>query len=166
MLFPRRHRESVANVFKEINVHISAFVRGQLIVACILALLYSIGLALVDLKFWLLLGIISGLGNIIPYVGFAVGITLSSIIALVQYGSVGGVMVVWIVYIVVQALEGMVISPRIIGQNVGISPLAIILGLMAGGQLFGFLGILLAIPVLAGLKVVFINVHRQIIENR
>ena len=103
---------------------------------------------------WLLLAAISGFGNIIPYLGFIIGILLSSLMALVTFGDFTHVLWVWGVYAIVQALEGTVITPRVLGESLGLSPLVIILALFAGGQLFGLLGIFLAVPTAAALRVV------------
>lgn len=151
--FPSRNRENVKKVATRINEYVSSFVRGQLLVGLVLSILYSLGLGVVGLDLWFLLAVVSGFGNIIPYLGFIVGISLSSIIAIFSGGGFGAVAQVWLVFLVVQFLEGIVISPRIIGDKVGLSPLVIILAIVAGGQIFGFLGIILAVPVAAALRV-------------
>jgi predicted PurR-regulated permease PerM len=115
--------------------------------------LYAIGLGLVGVDLWLLLAAIAGFGNMVPYLGTAVGLTLSCIMAVVTFGDVPHIAWVLVVFAVVQFLEGMIITPRIMGESVGLSPLVIILSLFAGGQLFGLLGIFLAIPAAATLRV-------------
>ena len=152
-LVPLTRRSKFVAIFKEIDTYVSAFVRGQAIVCSILFVLYAIGLGLVGVDLWLLLAAISGFGNIIPYVGFLTGIILSSLMALVTFGDVSHLLWVWGVYAIVQALEGTFITPRIMGESVGLSPLVIILALFAGGQLFGLLGIFLAVPAAATLRV-------------
>ncbi len=153
-LFPLTKRRKVSEIFNEIDMYVSSFVRGQAIVCSILFVLYSIGLGLVGVDLWLLLAAISGFGNIIPYLGFIIGILLSSLMALVTFGDFTHVLWVWGVYAIVQALEGTVITPRVLGESLGLSPLVIILALFAGGQLFGLLGIFLAVPTAAALRVV------------
>ena len=153
-LVPVTRRKRFQEVFREIDRYVSAFVRGQILVCSVLFVLYAVGLGLVGVDLWLLLAAISGFGNIVPYVGFLTGIVLSSLMALVTFGDFTHVAWVWCVYAVVQALEGMVISPRILGGSVGLSPLVIILALFAGGQLFGLLGIFLAVPAAAALRVI------------
>ncbi len=152
-LFPTRNRGKVMSIASRINNYVSSFVRGQLLVGLVLTVLYSVGLGIVGLDLWFLLGVLSGFGNIIPYFGFITGITLSTIIAVFSGGGFYLVVQVWAVFLIVQFLEGIVISPRIIGDKVGLSPLVIILAIVAGGQIFGFLGIILAVPVAAALRV-------------
>jgi predicted PurR-regulated permease PerM len=143
----------VGEIFKEIDGYVSSFVRGQIIVCAVLFVLYTIGLGILGVDLWLLLAAISGFGNIIPYAGFLVGIVLSSLLTLVTFGDLVHLLWLWGIYAVVQFLEGTFITPRILGESVGLSPLMVILALFAGGQLFGLLGIFLAVPAAAVLKV-------------
>jgi len=152
-LVPILRQRKVATVCGEIDRYVSSFVRGQIIVCTILFLLYAVGLRLVGVELWLLLAAISGFGNIIPYAGFIVGILLSSLMALVSFGDVSHVLWVWGVFAVVQFAEGTFITPKVLGESVGLSPLVIILALFAGGQLFGLLGVFLAVPAAAALRV-------------
>jgi predicted PurR-regulated permease PerM len=152
-LFPVTKRRKVGEIFKEIDGYVSSFVRGQIIVCAVLFVLYTIGLGILGVDLWLLLAAISGFGNIIPYAGFLVGIVLSSLLTLVTFGDLVHLLWLWGIYAVVQFLEGTFITPRILGESVGLSPLMVILALFAGGQLFGLLGIFLAVPAAAVLKV-------------
>jgi predicted PurR-regulated permease PerM len=152
-IFPVAKRSKVDRICHEIDGYVSSFVRGQAIVCCALFVLYAIGLGLVGIDLWLLLAAIAGFGNMVPYLGTAIGLTLSCIMAVVTFGDVPHIGWVLVVFAVVQFLEGMVITPRIMGESVGLSPLVIILSLFAGGQLFGLLGIFLAIPAAATLRV-------------
>lgn len=152
-LFPVTKRRKVSEVFKEIDGYVSSFVRGQIIVCTVLFVLYTIGLGILGVDLWLLLAAISGFGNIIPYAGFLVGIVLSSLLTLVTFGDFVHLLWLWAIFAVVQFLEGTFITPRILGESVGLSPLMVILALFAGGQLFGLLGIFLAVPAAAVLKV-------------
>jgi predicted PurR-regulated permease PerM len=152
-LFPITTRSRVDRMCGEIDGYVSSFVRGQAIVCVVLFMLYALGLGVVGVDLWLLLAAIAGFGNMVPYVGTALGIFLSSIMAVVTFGDVGHVGWVLAVFAVVQFLEGMVITPRIMGESIGLSPLVIILSLFAGGQLFGLLGVFLAIPAAATLRV-------------
>jgi predicted PurR-regulated permease PerM len=110
-------------------------------------------LGLVGVDLWLLLAAIAGFGNMVPYVGTVSGILLSSVMALVTFGDFSHVFSVLGVFAAVQLIDGTIITPRIMGESVGLSPLVIILALFAGGQLFGLLGIFLAIPAAATLRV-------------
>ncbi len=165
LFFPVLKRGKVERLAKQINGYVAAFVRGQLLVGAILAVLYGIGLKLVGVELWFLLAVISGFGNIIPYLGFAIGILLSSVMALVTFGDFQHLFLVWAVYAVVQALEGTLITPKILGDSVGLSPLTIILALVAGGTLFGLLGIFLAVPGTAALKVLLSSLHDWYMEK-
>lgn len=153
-LVPFRYRYSVVSVCKEIDGYIRAFVGGQVIVACILTVLYAIGLRIIGVELWFVLALITGLGNVIPYVGFMIGIVLSSLMALLTFGDFWHVVYVWIVYGVVQGLEGNLITPKIVGEKVGLSPLVVILAVVAGGKLFGLLGVFLAVPGAAVARVI------------
>jgi predicted PurR-regulated permease PerM len=152
-LFPITKRSRVDQICGEIDGYVSSFVRGQAIVCVVLFILYAIGLGLVGVDLWLLLAAIAGFGNMIPYVGTMLGIFLSSIMAVVTFGDFAHVGWVLGVFAIVQFLEGMIITPRIMGESIGLSPLVIILSLFAGGQLFGLLGVFLAIPAAATLRV-------------
>ena len=164
-IFPLTKRTGCLEVFREIDSYVSAYVRGQIVVCCILFILYAIGLGTLRVDLWLLLAAIAGFGNMIPYVGTAVGIFLSSVMALVTFGSFTYVGWVWGVFALVQFLEGVVITPRIMGGSIGLSPLVVILSLFAGGQLFGLLGVFLAIPTAATLRVLIRNSYQWAVES-
>ena len=164
-LFPGEKRTVVQDLLDEINGIVSAFVRGQALVACILFILYSLGLSVVGVRLWFILAVIAGFGNVIPYVGTVTGIVLSSIMALVTFGDFRHVVFVWIVFGAVQLVEGFLVTPFIVGSRTGFSPLVIILALFAGGSLFGLLGLVLAIPAAAVFKVLFSHGHRCLIAK-
>lgn len=158
MLLPVQYRKKAAAIGTEIDTYVSAFVRGQLMVGFLLCILYAIGLRVIGVELWLLLALISGFGNLIPYLGSVIGIALSTIMALVTFVSLSKVLVVWGLYAVVQFIEGSFITPQVVGEKVGLSPLAVILAIFAGGTLFGLLGIFLAVPAAAALRVLFRHV--------
>lgn len=164
-LVPITRRTRVQRIFSEIDGYVSAFVRGQFIVCSVLFVLYAIGLWIVGVDLWLLLAAVTGFGNLIPYAGFLVGIVLSSLMALVTFGDLIHVVYVWVVFALVQAIEGMVVTPRILGDSLGLSPLVIILALFAGGQLFGLLGIFLAVPAAATVRVVARHSYQAVMER-
>ena len=164
-LFPLTRRAKVASVCGEIDGYVSSFVRGQFIVCSILFVLYSVGLGLVGIDLWLLVAFITGFGNIVPYVGTISGILLSTLMALVTFGDFQHVLWVWGVYAAVQALDGTFITPRVMGESVGLSPLVIILALFAGGQLFGLLGLFLAIPAAAIVRVLVRNSYQWVLDR-
>ena len=158
--FPITRRSKVRRICSEIDQYVSAFVRGQALVCSLLFLLYSLGLGLLGVDLWFLLAFIAGFGNMIPYVGTISGLILSSLMSLVTFGDVTHLVWVLGVFAIVQFLEGVVITPRVIGESVGLSPLIIILALFAGGQLFGLLGIFLAVPAAATLRVLVRHSYR------
>jgi predicted PurR-regulated permease PerM len=133
--------------------HVYAFFRGQMTVACVMAVLYWLGLWMVGLPWAFVVGMVSGLLNVVPYLGIAIGAVLATIITLVTEPTLTQLILVWAVFASVQLLEGFVLTPKIVGEQVGIHSLTVIIALIIGGQLFGFAGLILAIPGAAALKV-------------
>ena len=163
-LVPQAIRPRVRRVAIEVDRRLSAFVRGQLTVSAIMALLYSIGLLLVGIDLAVPVGILSGALFVVPYLGTAVGIVLGLILALMKYGF--GVELVWVLVVfgVVQFIEGYLLTPRIVGDSVGLHPLVVMVALIVGGSLLGIWGMLLAIPITAVLSVFggeWLELYRQ-----
>ncbi|MDH4101649.1 MAG: AI-2E family transporter [Nitrospirota bacterium] len=152
-LIPRHRLHRTTTLLSEIDEVLSSFVRGQLAVCLILGILYSGGLMLVGIDLALLIGLVSGLISFVPYLGLMVGMAAAVIMAVVKFGDIFHPAMVVVVFVVVQALEGTVISPKIVGEKVGLHPVAVILAVMIGGSLMGFLGILIAVPVAAAANV-------------
>jgi predicted PurR-regulated permease PerM len=152
-LIPGGIRPNVTGIAKEIDEILSEFVRGQISVILIMAIFYSIGLWLAGLDYALAVGMITGILVFVPYLGVAVGVLLGTLSSLGQHGDLISLLPVWGVFALGQLLEGMVITPRLVGERVGLHPVAVIFALMAFGQLFGFFGVLLAIPASAALLV-------------
>jgi predicted PurR-regulated permease PerM len=125
----------------------SAYFRGQLLVSLILGMLYGIGFASVGLKFGFVIGLFTGLLNVIPYAGPVIGLTGASLVALANYESFSSIGSVWVVFAIVQSLESFVITPKIVGDRVGLNALETMIVLIVGGNLGGFVGMLVAIPV-------------------
>ncbi len=153
-LLPREHRDTIRQLGRDIDRVLAGFVRGQVSVCLILGTFYAVALMLVGLKFGLLIGLFAGLISFIPFVGSIVGFVLSVGVALVQFWPDW----IWIaataaVFGLGQFLENYVLQPRLIGQNVGLHPVWVMFALFAGGALFGFVGVLLALPVTAVLAV-------------
>jgi predicted PurR-regulated permease PerM len=144
---------------------LSAFIRGQLLVMFALAIIYSIGLSIVGLDLALLLGITAGLASVVPYLGAIVGIVSASLAAYLQFGEVMPLVYVGIVFGVGQMLEGMLLTPVLVGDKIGLHPVAVIFAIMAGGQLAGFVGILLALPIAAVMMVFVRHFHEQYKES-
>lgn len=134
------------------NTVLSGYVRGQLIVALLLSVLYALGLALVGLKFGILIGLLSGLLSIIPYAGFFIGFITAIIVSLANFVGLDQIFGIVVVFAIVQGLEGFVITPKLVGDKVGLSAFATMLALIIAGNLFGFVGMLIAIPAAAIMK--------------
>ena len=152
-LVPRRWDERTAAIVHAIDNVLAEFLHGQLSVMIVLALYYSIALSIARLDHALPIGILTGLLVFIPYVGFGLGLTLGMIAAILQWSGWPGFLAVAAVYGVGQLLENYVLVPYLVGDRIGLHPLAVIFALLAFGQLFGFAGVLLALPVSAALLV-------------
>ncbi|CAJ0774655.1 Putative transport protein [Ralstonia condita] len=150
---PRRWLAKTRELAAETDALLSQYLRGQIIVMLVLAVYYSAGLALAGFDVALPVGIFTGLAVFIPYIGFGVGLTLAVLSALLQFGNLYGLLAVAVVYGIGQFLESFYLTPRLVGERIGLHPLAVILALLAFGQLFGFFGILLALPISAVLLV-------------
>jgi predicted PurR-regulated permease PerM len=146
---PRRHQATIRRLAGEVDETLAGFLRGQGTVCLSLAVFYAIGLTLAGLDFGLLVGLIAGFLSFIPYVGSLVGLMLSLGLALAQFDSWISVAIVAAVFFVGQALEGNVLTPKLVGERVGLHPVWVMFALLAGGALFGFVGVLLAVPVAA-----------------
>ncbi len=148
-LIPLRYVPAAHALAREVEETLNGFVRGQLLVLMVMGLVYGTGLMLVGLRNGFILGFVMGFLGIIPYVGFIVGSILSSLSAILQFGDFGHLIAVWVVFSIGQVLESLIVAPKLIGDRIGLSPVLVILSLFAFGQIFGFLGVLLALP-LAG----------------
>ncbi|MEQ1560917.1 MAG: AI-2E family transporter, partial [Methyloglobulus sp.] len=158
-LLPRRIAPTAVKLADEVNSVLSAFFRGQFYVMLALGGIYSVGLWLVGLDLALLIGMLAGLVSFVPYLGAIVGIVVACIAALVQFQELSHLMYVGIVFMIGQGLEGTVLTPTLVGEKIGLHPVAVIFSVLAGGQLFGFVGILLALPVASIIIVLLRHVH-------
>lgn len=158
-LLPRDVESKVSLLTQECDEVLGAFIKGQFMVMLALGIVYSIGLWLVGLELALILGMLAGLASIVPYMGFIVGIIATAIAAMVQFNDPSILIWVTLVFAVGQALEGMVLTPLMVGDKIGLHPVAVIFAIMAGGQLFGFIGILIALPVAAVVMVFLRHLH-------
>ena len=158
-LLPVRFQSKAASLGEECNDVVGAFLRGQLWVMMALAFIYGFGLWIVGLKLALLVGLLAGLASIVPYLGFAVGIAAAMIAGVLQFD--GLLPLVWIacVFLFGQVIESMVLTPVLVGDKIGLHPVAVIFAIMAGGQLFGFIGVILALPVAAVIVVILRHIH-------
>ncbi len=165
-LIPRKHETNVVRLARESDEVLGAFLRGQITVMFCLGTVYSLGLWLVGLEVALLVGMIAGLVSFVPYLGFIVGIVLASVAAFMQFHEFLPLVWVALVFGVGQMLEGMLLTPLLVGDKIGMHPVAVIFAIMAGGQLFGFVGILLALPVAAVVMVMLRFAHENYISSK
>jgi len=155
-------RPRVEAVVKEIDGVLSEFVRGQVMVILVMALFYSIALWIAGLDYALAVGAISGILVFVPYLGVVVGLLLGTLAGWAQFGELSALLPVWGVFAAGQLLEGMAVTPWLVGERVGLHPVAVIFALMAFGQLFGFVGLLVAIPAAAATLVALRHLKAQL----
>jgi predicted PurR-regulated permease PerM len=152
-LVPARYRPTVVAYAREIDSVLGNFVRGQLVVMAILAVLYGGAYTLLGIRLAIPIGIAAGILNFIPYLGSAFALVAGLLMALLGGGGWTTLVGVVIAYAVVQTLEGFVITPRVVGKTVGLRDIWVLLALFVGGELFGFMGVLLALPAAAVAKI-------------
>ncbi len=152
-LVPESQRETVFSLARESDEVLGAFLRGQLLVMLALALIYSLGLSLVGLKFAVAIGVVSGLVSFVPYLGFVFGIALAGLTVALEPEPLWQLVGVVATFSIAQFIEGSVLTPKLVGDRIGLHPVIVIFAVAAGGQLFGFFGILLALPAAAVLSV-------------
>jgi predicted PurR-regulated permease PerM len=152
-LLPLKHARVIREQLNIVDLTLSGYLRGQLLVCIILSAFYIIALTILDLQFAFSIGLISGLLVAVPYVGVIVGIVSSVLVDLFQSGSTAHLLSIVAVFIVGQVIEGNVITPNLVGDKIGLHPVWMMLAVLAGAVLFGFIGVLLAIPVAAILGV-------------
>jgi len=160
-LLPRDVEPTVSALASESDEALGAFLRGQLMVMLALGTIYTVGLWLCGLKLALLIGLIAGLVSFVPYLGTIVGVGAATVAMLLQSGDPLDLLPVAGVFVAGQVLEGFWLTPRLVGDRIRLHPVAVIFAVMAGGQLFGFLGVLLALPVTAVLGVLVRWAHRE-----
>jgi predicted PurR-regulated permease PerM len=148
-IIPLRHRDVVRSLAGEADTVLAGFLRGQLLVMLSLSVIYSAGLSIVGVNLALLIGIGAGLVSFVPYLGFIAGILVASIAVLVQMQELTPLAWVFLVFMIGQLVESMILTPWLVGDRIGLHPVAVIFAVMAGGQLFGFVGVLLGLPVAA-----------------
>ena len=152
-LVPPRMRERVHGFVEECDSMLGQYLRGQLLVMLIMAVFYSVGLALFRFDLAVPVGVFTGLAIFIPYVGFGLGLLLALLAGVLQFTSVYGLIAVAVVYGIGQLVESLFLTPRLVGERIGLNPLMVIFALLAFGHLFGFVGVLIALPVSALLVV-------------
>jgi predicted PurR-regulated permease PerM len=162
---PPRMTASAVSFVEECNSVLGQYLRGQLLVMLALAVFYGVALASVGLDLALPVGVFTGLAVAVPYLGFGFGLVLALVAAALQFGNATGVALVVAVYAAGQALESFVLTPRWVGGRIGLSPLAVIFALLAFGQLFGFIGVLIALPASAVVLVALRRARRAYLAS-
>lgn len=165
-LIPRRWHQRVGALARDIDRVLAEFLRGQLAVIAIMSVYFVVALWLVGLEFALPIGVITGVLVFVPYLGATVGFVLATLTALMQFGSLAAMAPVWIVIVIGQVFESMVVTPWLVGDRIGLHPVAVIFALLAFGQVFGFFGILLALPASAALLVWLRYLRNDYLESR
>jgi predicted PurR-regulated permease PerM len=165
-LIPPRWRVPTLAFLADCDQVLGQYLRGQLMVMLVLAVYYAVALALVGFELALPLGVFTGLAVAVPYVGFGLGLALALLAALLQFGTVKGLLLVALVYGIGQLFEGFVLTPRLVGERIGLSPLAVIFALLAFGTLFGFVGVLVALPASAVVLVALQRARQAYVGSR
>jgi predicted PurR-regulated permease PerM len=160
-LLPRSIEPTVTRLARESDDTLSAFVRGQVSVMLVLGVLYGIALWAIGLDIGPLIGMIAGLISFVPYLGGILGVLMGVVAALVEYHDWLHVILVLVVFAIGHVIEGYVLVPRLVGGKIGLHPLAVIFAILAGGELFGFLGVLLALPIASVIMVVLRYAHER-----
>ncbi|TFW25511.1 AI-2E family transporter [Massilia arenosa] len=162
---PRRWVAQTVAMAQEVNVLLAQYLRGQLLVMMVLAVYYSAALGIAGFDVALPVGLLTGLLVFIPYLGFGLGLALALIAAVLQFSDWHGLISVAIIYGLGQVFEGFFLTPRLVGERIGLNPLAVIFALLAFGQLFGFVGVLLALPASAVLMVAFRHLRAHYLRS-
>jgi predicted PurR-regulated permease PerM len=164
-LIPRRMHPGARNIAVEIDRVLGEFLRGQLLVMLLMAAYYAAALWIAGLEYALPIGILSGLLVFVPYLGALVGLLLGTLAGFNQFDGVLGLAGVWIAFGAGQALEGMVVTPWLVGNRIGLHPVAVIFALLVFGKLFGFFGVLLALPASAALLVALRHLRAHYVDS-
>ncbi len=165
-LIPESQRETAYALARETDEMLGAFLRGQLLVMLALSVIYSLGLAIVGIKFAIAIGVVAGLVSFVPYLGFVFGIGLAGLTVVLEPNPLLHLAGVIAVFTVAQVIEGSLLTPKLVGDRIGLHPVLVIFAIAAGGQLFGFFGILLALPAAAILSVLIrFAYHRYLKEH-
>lgn len=165
-LLPRSVEPLVTTVAKESDEVLGAFLRGQLLVMLCLGIIYSFGLWLVGVEFALLIGLLAGFLSFVPYLGFVIGVAVAGLAIMFQTQSFLDLGLVFLVFGIAQLIEGMLLTPLLVGERIGLHPVTVIFAVLAGGQLFGFFGVLLALPVAAIIAVIMRHLHDSYKESK
>lgn len=165
-LIPRSIEPVISKLSRQSDEVLGAFLRGQILVMLALGTLYSIGLWIAGIQYALLIGLIAGIVSFVPYLGLIIGLLLAGTAAIFQYQDVTHLVYVGIVFGIGQLLESVLLTPLLVGDRIGLHPVAVIFAVLAFGQLFGFVGVLLALPVAAVVAVIMRYLHEQYMRSK
>jgi predicted PurR-regulated permease PerM len=160
-LLPSSYTETILSIVYQIDAIFGGYIRGQIVEAFFVGTMSALSLSILGVNFALLIGVIAGLANLVPYLGPVVGLTLAVVVGAVQYQTFVIVAKIIVVYTVIKFLDDNFIQPLIVGHNVNLGPVSMVFAMLAGGHVCGFLGVIFAVPVAAILKVVFIMIVRK-----
>lgn len=164
-LLPRSIEPLISQLASESDSVLGAFMRGQLMVMLALGCIYSLGLWLIGVEFSLLIGMFAGFLSFVPYLGLTAGVLIAGIAIIFQTHDIINLLLVFLVFGVAQAIEGMLLTPLLVGEKIGLHPVTVIFAVLAGAQLFGFFGVLLALPIAAILAVILGHLHDSYKES-
>jgi predicted PurR-regulated permease PerM len=164
-LLPRDHSAAITGLAHDCETVLAAFFRGQLLVMISLALIYSVGLSVIGLQGGLAIGVVAGLLSFVPYLGIVTGLTLALASAVLQAGGGWMPLLVVVVFAIGQGMESFVLTPRLVGGRIGLHPVLVIFAILAGGDLFGFVGVLLALPAAAAGTVFVRHAHARYLQS-
>lgn len=164
-LIPKKHQKNVVDGVNAVNRIVSGYLRGQLLVCVVLGCFYSLGLWVIGLKLGLLVGLLAGMISFIPYVGSISGFLMAIVLAVTQYGTLPEILMVVAVFGMGQFLEGNFLTPKLVGENIGLHPVWVMFALLSGGALLGILGMIIAVPVAACIGVLLRFMIRQYKES-
>lgn len=157
-IFPSRHIETILSIIYEIDTLFGRFIRGQLLEASFVGIMSIIFLSIIGINFALIIGIVAGIANIIPYLGPFVGLFIALLVGIFQFHTVDIVIKIVVAYAIIQFLDNNFVQPLIVGRNVNLGPVAMLFAMLAGAQIFGFLGIVFAVPIAAIIKTIFVMI--------
>lgn len=160
-LIPLAYKQQVHDFFGKIDQNLRNFFRGQLLVCTILTVWYLVGLFLLGVPFALVIAIVGGYGQVVPYLGTALAVLPAALIALMEFGDFVHPLLAVLVFVIGQTLEGTIITPKIVGEQVGLHPVVVIIAILVFSQMMGFLGLLMAVPLAAVLKVVVVETYHR-----
>ena len=164
-LIPRKMYGKTKQIAHEIDAVLAEFLRGQLSVIVLMSIFYAVGLKLAGLEMALPIGILAGVLGFVPYLGVGLGLVLAVISGLLEFNSLSQLIPVLVVFSLGQLLENMWLTPVLVGDRIGLHPVAVIFALLAGGELFGFTGVLLALPASAAIAVTLRHARRSYLDS-